>query len=76
MFCAADLDGHNDVSPSGRGDDPVLAEDEVRFDGEAVFAVVASSHRLARAAAALGEVTSTPKSLSFQLIRRLGNPCL
>ncbi|XXK28534.1 xanthine dehydrogenase molybdopterin binding subunit [Arenicellales bacterium nBUS_45] len=57
VFCAQDLPGHNDVSPSGRGDDPILAQETVRFDGEPVFAVVASSHRAARAAAALGVVT-------------------
>ncbi|MBT7672250.1 MAG: xanthine dehydrogenase molybdopterin binding subunit, partial [Proteobacteria bacterium] len=57
VFCAQDLPGHNDVSPAGQGDDPILAQETVRFDGEPVFAVVASSHRAARAAAALGVVT-------------------
>ena len=72
VFCAADLDGHNDVSPSGRGDDPVLADGEVRFDGEAVFAVVSSSHRLARAAAALGEVRIDPKEPVLSIDQALG----
>ena len=60
VFCAADIPGENDVSPSGRGDEPLLASGEIRFDGEPVFTVVASSHRAARAAAALGQVTVRP----------------
>lgn len=56
VFCANDIPGQNDVSPSGRGDEPVLADTDVRFDGEPVFAVVATSHRAARAAAVLGKV--------------------
>ena len=60
VFCAADIPGDNDVSPSGRGDEPLLASGEIRFDGEPVFAVVAASHRAARAAAALGQVTVRP----------------
>ncbi len=60
VFCAADIPGENDVSPSGRGDEPLLASGEIRFDGEPVFAVVATSHRAARAAAALGQVTVRP----------------
>ena len=60
VFCAADIPGENDVSPSGRGDEPLLASGEIRFDGEPVFTVVASSHRAARAAAALGQVTVYP----------------
>ena len=60
VFCAVDIPGENDVSPSGRGDEPLLASGEIRFDGEPVFAVVAASHRAARAAAALGQVTVRP----------------
>jgi len=60
VFCASDIPGENDVSPSGRGDEPLLASGEIRFDGEPVFAVVAASHRAARAAAALGQVTVRP----------------
>jgi len=56
VFCAVDVPGENDVSPSGCGDEPLLAASEVRFDGEPVFAVVATSHRAARAGAALGRV--------------------
>ena len=67
VFCSADILGHNDVSPSGRGDDPLLAEGTVRFDGEAVFAVVASSHRLARAAAALGQVEIDPEAPTLSI---------
>jgi len=60
VFCAADIPGENDVSPSGRGDEPLLASNEIRFDGEPVFAVIATSHRAARAAAARARVHVRP----------------
>ena len=39
VVCAADIPGINDVSPLA-GDDPLLAEDCVEYDGQPVFAVV------------------------------------
>ena len=52
---AKDIPGRNDCSPAA-GDDPILAEDEVRFPGEVVFAVVAETRDAARRAARLARI--------------------
>ncbi len=46
---ASDIPGRNDCSPA-TGDDPILAEDAIRFPGDVVFAVVAESRDIARRA--------------------------
>lgn len=51
VLSAKDIPGINDVSPVA-GDDPLFAEDEVVYAGQAVFAVAATSLDAARAAAA------------------------
>jgi len=51
-----DIPGVNDVSPVGANDDPVFADGEVQFYGQALFAVVAETREAARRAAALAEV--------------------
>jgi len=56
VLTAADLHGHNDVSPTGKHDDPILAEGEVLFHGQPIFAVIASTRLQARKAAALAEI--------------------
>ncbi|MDF0603153.1 molybdopterin-dependent oxidoreductase [Psychromarinibacter sp. C21-152] len=56
VLTAGDLPGANDVSPSIH-DEPLLAEAEVFYLGQPVFAVIAESHLAARKAAQLGEVT-------------------
>ena len=70
---ADDIIGTNDVSPLHLGDDPILADKQVRFHGEAVFAVLAQSYRAARAAARLGhiETTQTKMKCSFQNFQNL-----
>ncbi|RQH09754.1 xanthine dehydrogenase molybdopterin binding subunit [Paraburkholderia dinghuensis] len=52
VLSAADIPGENNCGPVLH-DDPVLAHDEVQYLGQPVFAVVATSHDLARRAAAL-----------------------
>ncbi len=52
---AADVPGRNDCSPAA-GDDPILAEDEIRFPGDVVFAVVAETRDIARRAARLARI--------------------
>ncbi len=47
---AGDIPGRNDCSPAA-GDDPILAEGEIRFPGDVVFAVVAETRDIARRAA-------------------------
>ena len=59
VLTADDIAGTNDVSPLHLGDDPILADKQVRFHGEAVFAVLAQSYRAARAAARLGHIETT-----------------
>lgn len=56
VLTAADLHGHNDVSPTGKHDDPILAEGEVLFHGQPIFAVIARTRLQARKAAALAEI--------------------
>ncbi|WP_321929927.1 xanthine dehydrogenase molybdopterin binding subunit [Paraburkholderia guartelaensis] len=52
VLTAADIPGQNDCGPVVH-DDPVLASDVVQYLGQPVFAVIATSHELARRAAAL-----------------------
>jgi len=51
VMTAADLPGVNDVAPTGKNDDPVFADGEVRFWGQPVFAVLAETRDQARRAA-------------------------
>lgn len=46
----------NDISPTHLNDEPVLADDEVHFYGQAMFAVVATTREFARAAAHKAQV--------------------
>ena len=56
VLTAADIPGRNDVSPIGKGDDPILADGRVMFHGQPVFAVIAETRDQARRAAALAEI--------------------
>ncbi len=84
VFTAADIPGINKVSMSGPKDQPVLVEDRIRFLGEAVAIVVASSITLAEEAAALVSIDyeELPAILSIEeaiaspaLIHPSGNLC-
>jgi len=55
VITADDVPGHLDIGPVFPGD-PVLAKDRVEFVGQAIFAVAATSHDLARRAAKLAKV--------------------
>jgi len=55
VLTPADIPGRNDIAPFAK-DDPVFAEGEVRFLGQALFCVAAESLPKARAAAALAVV--------------------
>jgi xanthine dehydrogenase large subunit len=59
VLTAADIP-HNDVSPVGKHDDPVLAEKMVEFHGQPIFAVIAETRDLARRAATLAKVEYKP----------------
>lgn len=60
VLTAADLPGRNDVSPIGKGDDPILADGKVMFHGQPVFAVIAETREQARRAAALARIDYDP----------------
>jgi xanthine dehydrogenase large subunit len=54
VLSAADIPGENNCGPVLH-DDPILADSEVLYLGQPVFAVIAESHELARRAAALAK---------------------
>lgn len=56
VLTASDITGHNDVSPTGKHDDPVFAETKVEFLGQPVFAVIAETRDQARRAATLAKI--------------------
>ncbi len=55
-----DIPGDNDVSPTGTHDDPVLADGEVVFHGQPIFAVVADTLQQARDATRLAMIEYDP----------------
>jgi xanthine dehydrogenase large subunit len=57
VLTAADVPGENDVSPTHRHDEPLLATDLVQFVGQPLFAVAARTREQARRAARLAVVT-------------------
>src|SRR5262245_2924834 len=57
VLLASDVPGENDISPTGRHDEPVLAEGSVQFFGQPIFAVIAETREEARRACRLAKVT-------------------
>ena len=53
----ADDIAHNDISPTGRQDEPVLSDGRVHFHGQPIFAVLATSRLAARRAALSADIT-------------------
>ena len=60
VITAEDIPGQRDIGPVFPGD-PLLVEQTVEFFGQVLFAVIASSHELARKAATLAEVDYAPQ---------------
>ncbi len=56
-----DVPGHKDIGPVFEGD-PLLANQEIKFFGQPVFAVLATSVQLARQAAQKGQVEVVTQS--------------
>ena len=56
VLTAEDIPGHNDISPTGRNDEPVFPTEKTEFHGQPLFAVVAESRDAARRAAELAEI--------------------
>lgn len=61
VLTAADIPGINDCSP-GHGDDPILADREIVFHGQVIFAVVAETRDAARRAAGLANIEVVPET--------------
>ena len=55
VFTATDIPARNDCSPAA-GDDPILAETEIQFHGQVIFAVAAQTRDIARRAARLAKI--------------------
>ncbi|MEP3497028.1 MAG: molybdopterin cofactor-binding domain-containing protein, partial [Lentilitoribacter sp.] len=55
VLTADDINGHNDISPTGKKDDPVFAQN-INFHGQPIFAVIAKTRAVARKAAKLAKV--------------------
>ncbi len=56
VLTAADVPGENDLSPTGRNDEPVFPEGLVEFHGQPIFAVIAETRDAARRAVRLARV--------------------
>ncbi|MFT7564645.1 MAG: xanthine dehydrogenase large subunit, partial [Bacteroidia bacterium] len=50
VITAADIPGHNDISPMHTGDEETLASSTIEFLGQPLFAVAAESREIARKA--------------------------
>ncbi|AQU84825.1 MULTISPECIES: xanthine dehydrogenase molybdopterin binding subunit [unclassified Halomonas] len=65
VISVADVPGHTDIGPVFPGD-PIMADGEVLYAGQVLFAVAANSHRAARQAVnkAIVEIEERPASLN------------
>jgi xanthine dehydrogenase large subunit len=57
VLTAKDIPGENDISPTGRYDEPVLADGVVQFWGQPIFCVIGETREEARRACRLATVT-------------------
>ena len=60
VLTAADIPGVNDISPTGRHDEPVFPTERIEYHGQPLFAVIAETRDAARRAATLAAVDCTP----------------
>ncbi len=70
VFTAADIPGPNDCAPIVKGDDPILAQGEVHYLGQPMFAVIAADRRIARRVAARAKDFVTLEPLPALLTAR------
>ncbi len=56
VLTAKDVPGVNDISPTGRHDEPVFPTEMVEFHGQPLFAVIAETRDAARRAAELAQI--------------------
>ncbi|MDO6728916.1 xanthine dehydrogenase molybdopterin binding subunit [Marinovum sp. 2_MG-2023] len=76
VLTAADIPGANDISPTGRNDEPVFPTDKIEFHGQPLFAVIAESRDAARRAAerAVIDCTVLPHALDPIKAQEAGYP--
>jgi xanthine dehydrogenase large subunit len=60
VITASDIPGVNDISPTGKNDEPVFPTQTIEFYGQPLFAVVAETRDAARRAAELAVVDYAP----------------
>ncbi|MGD1879638.1 MAG: xanthine dehydrogenase molybdopterin binding subunit [Kiloniellaceae bacterium] len=74
VLTAADIPGVNDISPTHRHDEPILAADVVHYAGQPIFVVAATTRDAARCAARLAEIDydPLPAVLSFDEAKAAG----
>jgi len=74
VLTASDIPGTNDISPTHRHDEPILAESEVEYIGQPIFVVAAATREQARQAARLAKIDyePLPAVLSFEEARQAG----
>ncbi|MGF1629744.1 MAG: xanthine dehydrogenase molybdopterin binding subunit [Kiloniellaceae bacterium] len=67
VLTAADIPGANDISPTHRHDEPILADGNVEYAGQPIFVVAAATRDQARRAVCLAEIDyeELPPVLSF-----------
>ena len=70
VLTAADIPGHNDISPTGQNDEPVFPTDLIQFHGQPLFAVVAETRDAARRAAELAKVLEAGGLPNIAVLRR------
>ncbi|WP_353475604.1 xanthine dehydrogenase molybdopterin binding subunit (plasmid) [Salipiger sp. H15] len=78
VLTAADIPGHNDISPTGRGDEPVFPTARIEFHGQPLFAVIAETRDAARRAATLAKVEAEvlPHALDPIAAQQAGYPLI
>ncbi|MBL4768158.1 MAG: xanthine dehydrogenase molybdopterin binding subunit [Rhodobacteraceae bacterium] len=71
-----DIPGQNDISPTGKDDDPVFAKGKVEFFGQPVFAVIAKTRDQARRAVHKAKITcrELPYAIDIAGARAAGYP--
>ena len=76
VLTAEDIPGVNDISPTGKHDEPVFPTDEIQFHGQPLFAVIAETRDAARRAAVLAKVDceDLPFALDPLAARKAGYP--
>ena len=60
VVTAEDIPGVNDISPTGKNDEPVFPTETIEFHGQPLFAVIAETRDAARRAAELAVIDHEP----------------